>query len=450
MKPTSKYFNQLILIIGFLSVLSGCNILDIEPADEISAEEAFKNKSDIEKGIIGSYSELQSLSYYGRTYLIFSDLAADNLEHPTDATSSDYAEVDNNAMLAENGAIEGIWSSIYSAINVDNSIIGKVPGISDMTDQEKAAALGELYFLRALNHFNLMNYFGAIPVKTEPTVGTENLDAGRDTTDKVFAQIISDLGYAESHLDPSTSLKTRATRFAATALLSRVYLYQKDYASAFEKANDVITNGGYTLMNNFADIFAADGSTETIFEVAFDEQDRNRIAEYNFPKSMNGRREVAPTQDLIDAYEIGDERMAATVAYNGSYAYANKYNNLSLGDDNVIILRLAEMYLIRAEAEAHLPGGVVGNVQTDINSVRNRVGLDDTGADTMNELLLAIENERRLEFAFEGHRWFDLVRTHRAIDILPNVIKSYQELFPIPLSELQTNNSPEMTQNPGY
>ena len=201
-------------------------------------------------------------------------------------------------------------------------------------------------------------------------------------------------------------------------------------------------------MDNFSDIFAADGSAETIFEVAFDKTDRNRIAEFNFPKSLNGRAEVQPDPDLISAFAANDRRFNTTIAYSGTYAYANKYNDLDLGDKNVIVLRLAEMYLTRAEANAHLAAGTIKDIQDDLNEVRNRAGLDNTDAATKDDLLMAIEKERRLEFAFEGHRWFDLVRTGRATAVLPNVKKNYQLLFPIPLSEINTNSS--MTQNPGY
>jgi len=447
MKRIYKYCYQLIVLI-FLAGFTACNTLDVEPADKITGEQAFKNKAGIEKGILGSYSELQSLSYYGRAYLITSDLAADNLTYPTDATSADYAEIDNNVISTENGVVEEIWSSIYSSINVANSVIDKVPGMTDMTDDEKAAALGELYFLRGLNHFNLMNYFGAIPIKITATVGTKNLTVPRNTTTEVFTQIITDLTYAEAHLPASASTKTRASKYAVTALLARVYLYQGNYALAYEKANTVITKGGYTLLPAFSDIFAADGSAETIFEVEFDALDRNRIAEYNFPKVLNGRAGVKPDPDLVSAYTAPDERFVASIADSVTYNYAKKYNDLSLGDKNVIVLRLAEMYLIRAEAEAHLATGVISNVQSDINTIRNRAGLVNTDAATMSDLLLAIEKERRLEFAFEGQRWFDLVRTNRAINVLPNVKKTYQMLFPIPLSEINSNS--KMTQNPGY
>ena len=441
---------KVLFLTAIFALLTGCEVLNLEPESSIPASEAFKDKAGIEKGILGSYSSLQYLSYYGRNFLIYSDLAADGLSHPTDATNSDCAEVDNNAMLAENSAVSGLWASAYDGINVANNVIVKVPAMTDMTDAEKNHALGELYFLRGLGHFNLVNYFGAIPIKTEPTVGVGNLDAGRDPVNEVYALIKSDLILASTYLQASATTKTRASKFAALALLARVALYSGDYAMAREKADSVIKYGGYTLPDNYADVFASDGSAETIFEIDFSELDRNRIAEYNFPKTLNGRREVEPDESLIVAYETGDERKAVSIAYDGVLAYANKYNDLSKGADNIIVLRLAEMYLIRAEAEANLTGGNISSIRSDINAIRSRADLGPTGADTREELLLAIEQERRLEFAFEGHRWFDLVRTGRAIAVLPNVTRATQTLFPIPADEILTNNSPEMIQNPGY
>lgn len=207
-------------------------------------------------------------------------------------------------------------------------------------------------------------------------------------------------------------------------------------------------DGGYTLIEDYVDVFT-DASAESIFEIDFTVQNRNRIAEYNFPKSLNGRREVAPTPEILNAYESGDEREAASIAFEGSLAYAIKYDDLSTGTDNVIVLRLSEMYLIRAEANAKLAQNL-SSVQDDINTIRNRADLGDTPAGSYPALLNAIEQERWVEFAFEGHRWFDLVRTNRAMDVLPNVTKLSKTLFPIPLSEIITNTNPDMKQNPDY
>jgi hypothetical protein len=441
---------RLLYISGIIILSAGCDVLNVEPTDTISANSAFKDKAGIEQGILGSYSSLQSLSYYGRAFYISADLAADNLSHPVDATNTDYGEIDNNAILPENGAVGGLWAAMYDGINVANNIIVKVPGMDDMTPVEKSDALGELYFLRALNHFNLVCYFGAVPIKITPTVGVGKLDAARDAVSAVYTQIIADLTFAESNLTRPASNKIRASRYAAAALLARVYLYKGDYDLAWQKANEVINNGGYTLPDNFADVFAGDGSAETIFEIDFIDIDRNRIAEYNLPKTLNGRREVAPSDEVIGAFDPGDERKSVSIAYDGANAYANKYNDLSKGADNVIVLRLAEMYLIRAEAEANKAAPNTTNVKADIDEIRSRAGLAETPATTVVDLLLAIEQERRAEFAFEGQRWFDLVRTGRATTVLTDVTNINKTLFPIPLAELQTNNSPEMTQNPGY
>ena len=430
-----------------LYIFSACDVLDVKPTNRIPKEDAFKDKTGIEKGVLGAYGPFQYLSYYGRSFLTFSDLSADVLEQPIDGTSSDYREIDNNNIQPENGAVDGMWASAFEGINRANNVIVKVPEMSDMTDEEKQTALGELYFVRALNHFNLMIYFGDVPIKLTPTLSPDEVNVPRKPKAEVYAQIVEDLEYGAEHL-PETSVKTRASRFAAIALLARVHLYMGNYAEAIARATEVIDDGGYTLLDEYADIFT-DESAESIFEIDFTIQSRNRIAEYNFPKSLNGRREVAPTSDILDAFESGDERNAASIKFEGSLPYAIKYDDLSTGADNVIVLRLSEMYLIRAEANARLTQNL-SSVQEDINAIRDRAELGDTPANTFPELLDAIEQERWVEFAFEGHRWFDLVRTDRAMDVLEDVTNINKTLFPIPLSEINTNTNPDMKQNPGY
>ncbi len=195
---------KILLFCSILTLLApACDILDVEPQSSIPAGEAFKDKAGIERGILGAYSGLQSLSYYGRTYAIFSDLSADNLTHPANATATSYSEVDNNSILPENETVDGIWSVIYDDINVANNVISQVPKIPGMTLDEQNKALGELYFIRALNHFNLLNYFGAIPLKTIPTIGVTEVNVPRNPVDAVYAQIILDLQFAAQHLPAS-------------------------------------------------------------------------------------------------------------------------------------------------------------------------------------------------------------------------------------------------------
>ena len=438
---------KLFILIITLLPLASCDVLNVESQSAIPEDKAIKDKKGIEKGILGAYTAFQELGYYGRSQLIFSDLAADNLEHAPEGTAQNYAQIDNNVVLPENDAVYDIWAGAYEGINIANTIINKIPGMSDMTDAEKTQALAELYFIRALNHFNLLNWFGAIPIKTVATDVSTDVNVARDPVSKVYDQIIADLTFAETNLGTG-STKARASKYAATALLARVYLYKGDYANAVSKATDVIDNGDYDLLKDYATVFT-DESAESIFEIDFTELNRNRIAEYNFPKSLKGRREVGPTASVLAAYESGDDRYAKSIAFEGTAAYPIKYDDLSLGADNVIVLRLAEMYLIRAEAEAKLEGDV-GAIQGDINEVRSRAKLGDISDSSYAGLLAIIEHERRVEFAFEGQRWFDLVRTGRAVEVLQNLDSENQTLWPIPLSEILANKNPGMSQNPGY
>ena len=186
----------------------------MEPTNSIPASEAFKTKADLNRGILGAYNSLQGLSYYGRAYLTVSDLSADNLLYPPSATTADYLDIDNNHILPENGVIEGIWGVAYDGLNVANNVIAKIPEMSFLNQDEKNVALAELYFLRALNHFNLLNYFGGIPIKTKPTIGLSEINAARNSPEEVYATIIQDLTFASTYLPKSSASKIRASQGA--------------------------------------------------------------------------------------------------------------------------------------------------------------------------------------------------------------------------------------------
>ncbi|MBE0641513.1 MAG: RagB/SusD family nutrient uptake outer membrane protein, partial [Bacteroidales bacterium] len=203
--------------------------------------------------------------------------------------------------------------------------------------------------------------------------------------------------------------------------------------------------GGYSLATAFGDLF--DGNTtEPVFEVVFDAQNSNRLAQYFFARSLTGRYEVGPSNALMQGFDPADLRSANTFSLSAdNVPYGIKYKDIVAGTDRVMVLRLAEMYLIRAEARAYTNGDI-GAIRDDIDILRTRAGLPATTASDHESLKLAIENERRWEFAFEGQRWSDLVRTGRAVTVLG--IDPDFMLFPIPLSELLTNKL--MTPNPGY
>jgi len=442
-------------IIFFLFALAfaitSCNkVLDVKPTDSVAAEDAITNKAGVEHALIGSYNALQATGLYYLNAMIVGDVAADNLTHT--GTMMEYGHIENKPIPAENSIVEGMWSGAYNGINCVNNILVKLPGISDITPEESNQYEGEALYIRALLHYYLLTYFGGVPIQTLPTLDLSKIDIARNTEEEVYTQIITDLTTAKAKLS-TTKVIGRANTYTASALLAKVYLSkfqmlndQPSAGLAITEASQVIDGGGYSLATDFGSMFnPATKSSESIFEVVFDAQNFTRLAQYFYPRELSGRYENAPEEELIQSFEADDNRKSQSIAYNGTQPYCYKYKDVSGGTDHVYVLRLAEMYLIRAEALAYTNGDI-GSIQADIDVIRNRAGLVNTTAATITDLKLAIENECRHEFAFEGHRWPDLVRTHRAVTVLG--IDEKYTLFPIPLSEKQTNNL--MVQNPGY
>ena len=443
-----KKISYIVLVIAF-ATMSCTKMLDVQPTASISADEAIKDKTGVDKAITGAYYSLHDVGNYGRNQVIVEDLAADNLAWT--GTTRDYQQIAENLIAADNAIIDGIWTSNYDCINRVNNVLVRIDGI-DMTADERNLYTGDGLFLRALSHFNLLCYFGGIPIKTQPTLDLSSINQARNSVAEVYSQIVSDLLQAENLL-PATRPLGWASPYSAKALLARVYLAQFQYTGDFTiaalakaKADDVINSGKYTLAPTYIDLFNGN-TTESIFEVVFDAQNYNRLAQYFFPVSLTGRYEVSPTAEFVQSLRATDTvRFEASIAFDEkSLAYGIKYKDYTSGTDRVYVLRLAEMYMIRAEAMAFTNGNVE-DIRNDINILRARAGLPATTATTIPELKLAIENERRHEFAFESQRWSDLVRTKRATAVLG--IDEKFTLFPIPLSELQTNTL--MTQNPGY
>ncbi|MEI6172716.1 MAG: RagB/SusD family nutrient uptake outer membrane protein [Bacteroidota bacterium] len=438
-----------ILIVFALATVSCTKMLDVQPTASISADQAINDETGVDKAISGAYYSLHDVGNYGRNHVIVEDLAADNLAWT--GTTRDYQQVGDNGIASDNAIIDGIWTSNYDCINRVNNVLVRI-GTIEMSTEKRNLYTGDALFLRALSHFNLMNYFGAIPIKTQPTLDLSNINQARNPVDAVYTQVIADLVEAEKILPASRPLGW-ASSFSATALLARVYLTQFHYkndpaiaALAKSKADEVINNGGFIMAPAYIDLFNGN-TTESIFEVIFDAQNYNRLAQYFFPVSLTGRYEVSPPPIFVQSFRATDTvRFNASITFDEkNLPYGIKYKDYTSGTDRVYVLRLAEMYMIRAEAQAYTNGNIE-DIRGDIDVLRLRSGLAPTTATTYDELKLAIENERRHEFAFESQRWSDLVRTKRATTVL-GISENYT-LFPIPLAELQTNNL--MTQNPGY
>lgn len=451
--------NTRILILALLILpLAACDVLDVAPYHSIPEDQAITNRADVESAITGVYSSLQAVGYYGRNYLVAGDLAADNLTWT--GTTAGYNQIDNNTILADNVIVEGIWSAIYNTIHRANYVIEALPAVVDedvnMTAEDALVYEAELLFIRAMAHFDLARMFGPVPIRTAVASSSEeDLNVPRMPLGDVYEQIFIDLEVAAANIG-ETVVRGKASRAAVLAMKARASLYyysvtgQTNYLQdAVQHATEVIDDFGLELVSDFATLFEDAPNGESIFEVNFGEQDRNRLAEYFFPTSLSGRREFAPTMHLFNLFESADARRDASIAMDGTNLYGIKYNDIQTGTDNVYLLRLAEMHLLRAEALVLLEQDLTV-ARDDINAVRTRAGLAEIITTTPFLLQRQVRNMRQLEFAFEGHRWFDLVRTGLAIEELENVHDDYQYLFPIPLGELLTNTHEGMYQNPGY
>ncbi len=431
---------SLLLLALPVLLLAGCDsLLDVEPPSQITSTIAIEDANGARNALRGAYSALQTGSYYGGDFIFFGDLLADNTTHTGTFTS--FAQADNNTLLADNGSVEGIYQDLYFAISVTNHLLERVPGLTDLGETEKNQILGEAHFLRALHYHNLVKLWGPVPLITSTIESVETASqVTQSPVDEVYAQILSDLQEAERLMTNATQTK-QASLGAVKALLARVYLYRGEWAQAQAKADEVLAMG-YDLADDYAALFTPGAETpEAIFLLDFTIQDFN-----NFGYYFQTRREVRPTPDLFDAYEEIDARRAWSIEASSSGRLTGTKFPTTTGEEDFHVIRLGEVILIRAEALARQ--GQLAEAVDAYNRIRIRAGLTPhvLGEDvtTQQDVLAAIWNERRLELAFEGDRWPDLLRTGRATEVLG--IRECQTLFPIPESEL--NVAPNMTQNP--
>lgn len=420
---------QFILLI--LIITSCEDLLDLQPTNSINGERAIQDEADLQNAIRGCYDALQSDGYYGRLFLVIGEIGSDNAYNG--GTILDYEQFNRNNVNPDNRFLEEIWSSPYVAINRCNTAIYYTNKLA-LSEENRTIYLAELYFLRALNYYNLVRLFKNVPLKLEPTFDDKNFNISLSGEEDIYDQILKDLKFANNKLINSNP--NFASDLAVKTLFAKTYLELERYEDAIMYANFVLTSDK-DLMENYNELFTDENNKESIFELSFTESlnDKNRLAEYCLPNSLGGRYEIAPEIDLINAFESGDTRKQL---FTGVIPYCNKYESLTSGADNVYIFRLAELYLLRAEARTQLQENTT-LIMNDINKIRERAGLSTIYSESYSELMKIIQAERRYEFAFEGHRRFDLVRTGQANQVLN--IENENYYYPIPFTELNTNDA---------
>lgn len=475
-----KYSLILILLI---SLVSCKDFLVLQPEDQISSATFYQTAIDFNTAMVGAYSGLQTL--HNGPVLYLGELTTDNLEIQwTSPTVSEY-ECDQANITSTNSFISSVWSTCFTAISRSNNILARIDN-SSLDAAVKSQYKGEALFLRAYCYFYLVRFFGDVPI-VKQTFSSPDEVAASDMTRKpaadVYALIIDDLQNSATNLANVSSLKKeRASVGAAKALLGKVYLTRKDFAKSATVLKEVIDMNKYSLATSYKSLFT-NGNTslaESIFEIRYlsgNVGEGNDFSSYFtpflfnmsiFPGNMTGSGRMVPTMDTYNAYEAGDLRKAASIGYpvtlsNGkteNATYGMKFVDFTTGVTgdggvNFTSLRYADVLLMYAEALNETDKTT--DAHTYLNMVRTRAGLTGLSGLSKGDFSLALEKERRMEFLYEGQRWFDLVRTGRAQTVLNKYfadkglsfkVDAFELLMPIPQSEIDIN--PKLVQTTGY
>ncbi len=455
----SKYF--CVAAICCMLTITGCKkLVQVDgPDDSINSTEVFSNDSLAQAAVSGLYIKIMSNSKFllNGGMSLFPSLSSDELVRNMVFIFED--QFTGNNLNSNNTLINSnLWKAAYAYIYQCNICVEGLERSNSITSGLKSRLSGEVKFVRALCFYYLLNLFGKVPL----VLGTNadvNASMSRTPEDQVYNQIVTDLNAANDALAGLNDNRA-PTSFAAKALLARVNLHLKNWGKAEELASAIINSAQFILQNDLNEVFKSN-SKEIIFQWIPVQNRQNSAEGFMFIPLGSGSPNYSISEELWKAFDTGDQRKVnwiRSVPVNGqTYNYPCKYKiKLSpIGmppEEYNVVLRLAEQYLIRAEALAKQ--NRVEEAVADINAIRTRAGLPVLSPTISGEQCLqAIEQERRTELFTEwGHRWIDLKRSNRADAVLSTIKGSNwqanDKLYPIPVSELET--APNLVQNPGY
>lgn len=487
-----KYIPIILLIVAVTSCSE--DFLDKSPLDTINTENFYQTEEDAIVAINGAYQPLQWPKLYNMRMWTSDIMAGNSIVGAGGGDDGrETQDMSNFVTATDNPGVLDLFRGPSPGILRSNVILQKVPEM-DIDEQVKNQVLGEAHFLRGLYYFILVRYFGDVPLITEPQEPGDDLRLVRTPKAEVYALIISDLTAAMEMLPLKSAYSSndlgRATKGAATGLLAKVYLTLGDWEQVVSLASQVEAMG-YSLNLNYADNFDVnnENSVESLFEVQYvgdagedfwgNENQASWLSTFQGPRNSGmvagGWGWNQPTQEFVDSYEAGDLRKDATIFYEGcpdfdgmeydpaysstgynvrkflvTKAVSPTYDN---SPKNFPVLRFADVLLMKAEALNNL--GRTDEAESPLNRVRTRAGLVAVSDLSQAEMKEVILHERRMELAFEGQRWFDLIRVDNGqwgLDFLHSIGKlnatEKHLLFPIPLKEIESN--PNLIQNEGY
>jgi hypothetical protein len=452
MKKTFIYISAFIAVISAASCSK--DFLALDPQSTIPATNFYKTEADLSQAVTACYSPVRDLTNVD--YWLYGEMRSDNsffqYNNANRGLETQREYVDEFLVSATSETVQELWTLSYKSISNCNDVLAHIDDASISSDATKNQFIGEVEFLRAYNYFILVQQFGGVPLRlTSVTSPADAPSTGRASVDEVYTQIIADLTDAVSKLPVSydAGQKGRATKGAAETVLANVYMVQKNWDGAITALRDVMSLG-YSLLPDYHSIWdpANKNNAESIFEIQYlgSQSGLSSSFMYTFVPFTSGSNITGdagtglgvgsgwniPTQDMLDAYEPDDKRKDAslTVGFTdetGAFVnmpYVTKYNwgFTSPGQTNVdfILYRYADVLLMLAEA-LNEKGYNVGEPFSLINEVRKRAGLEDlTAVDVPNQSSFrdTVAHERRVELAFENHRWYDLVRTGKAVSVM--------------------------------
>ena len=450
MKKLNPYINRaLIALMAVALVVSCSDELEPEPAQSISEGVALSSPENVQAVLIGAYDELGVNDLFGGNTLRNSELLAATDELLWVGTFNGPREIFNKQMNAVNGDAAEVGLEGYQTINITNNILSALDVFTDQAEADRTE--GEAKFIRAMVYFELIRFYGlpyeagatnsqpGVPLVTTPTRGiTADNDVDRSSVAQVYTQILADLDDAVASLPASNGVF--ATTSAAQALRARVHLQMGNFTAALADADAVIASGTYSLVGTYADAYNnASNTTEDIFAMQVNSQDGTNSMNTFWATPQFGGRDgdvIVQTAHLA-LYPADDDRGA--FVYEDGGTFTSKYTNQFA---IVPIIRLAEMHLIRAEANVRGGTSIGDTPLNDLNALRTRANAPALTTATLEDVLM----ERRLELAFEGHRLHDIKRTQGDVGTL--AYNANALVFPIPQREINAN--PNLAQNPGY
>lgn len=470
------------IIFLFLVLLCSCqDFLEEKPIGFIAPDNLYKSDAGAEVACNGIY---ENFTWYAfdRDYGILTDLSTDDMG--SSGTKAYRVQVENHTYSAtsSNEAIEQLWIRTWDIINRANSVIENVDGNGSITLSLRERIIGEAKFIRGFIYFNAVRLWGDLPLITTASKSGGDFFVKRDSKDKIYEQIIKDFKDAENVLPQTYDEKNkgRATKGAARTYLAKVYLTLKDYPKAKEKLQEIIDSKVYSLYLNYVNLFttSAENSVESIWEAqvtANYNARRTPASNWNSqpnPYDGDGYYNFCVTNNLFNLYQDNDIRKS--LFYQGEYTTlsgvkAKTYKNFrfttkmldkdfpqaNAGGVNLMFTRYADVLLMYAEVLNEISNGPTSSAYEAINQVRNRSGLDNLQSGlSKSQFFQEVENERRRELFFECHRWFDLVRWGKLVEVvkaeLPtSSITDRNVLYPIPVGATDVNSN-LLPNNPGY